>query len=247
MTRFRLSLSNLAPILLWLGLLLPAVAQTPPCNPGKPANNDAYMLRTNQKRCEGITTAGIARGDFGLRSFTVGQFQPNRKLTLTVPKVANLPEPKILIQSSDRFYQLDPLELKPIGNQWQFQWSNDVLRSANIAFGSLRSLAQADNAMLPVLLSQSSVYDIRIYTGGRSKTITLSILKPNGTELYRKILANQPGEEVAFSWNGKDKNNKSVRSGQYTLKVDAQIEQSNAPPEPRSRTRQFFHDPAWLK
>ena len=246
MTRFKLPLSQLAPIFLGLGLLLPASAQTPPCKSGR-TSNDAYMLRTDQKRCEGITTVDIVRGDFGLRSFTVGQFQPSRMLTLTIPNIANLPEPKILIQSSKGFYQLDPLELKPSRNQWQFQWSDEVLRSAKIAFSSLRSLAQVDNAVLPVLLSKAPSYDLRIFTGGRSKTIRVSILKLDGTELYRKTLTNQPGDEVAFSWNGRDQQNRAVARGRYTLKVEAQVEQRNAPPESRSRTRQFFHDPAWLK
>lgn len=96
------------------------------------------------------------------------------------------------------------------------------------------------------MLGKARAYDIRIYTGGRTKTITLRILKGN-TELYKASQTNRPGEEVAFSWKGIDNKNKPVAPGRYTLKVEAQIEQRNAPVADRSHTRQFEHHPAWLK
>lgn len=229
-------------------MLLPVAAQRPPCDRGN-TKNSAYMFRENQKRCEGITTKEVARGDFDISSLTIGQLQSNRRLTLRVPKVANLPKPQMRVQAAKQFYELIPLELTNTGSQWQFDWSDEVLRSENILPDSLRSFAEAGNVLLPVLFSRGSKYNIRIYTGGaRARTITLRLLARDGqSELYRQTLRNQPSDEVLFVWDGRDQRKKVAPTGQYTIKVEAQLEQRNAPPETRTRTRQLFHNPAWLK
>lgn len=229
--------------LLCLGVWLPAYAQKPSCEPGNPKNS-GYMLRPDQKRCEGTKPEGASR-DFNLRSLAIGQIPLANQLSLRVPRPPNWPEPTIEIRSPKDFYYLDPLDLTPSNQAWQFQWSGAVLRSKNIDPSSLRSLAMANGVVFPIWFSKSPRYEIRFFTGGWAKTITLRILQ-GSTEIYRQTLINQPGDEVAFSWNGRNRQNRVVPTGQYTIEVKALVEQPKAPPRERDRTRQFFHDPAWL-
>lgn len=240
-------LSHPLTLCLLLALSLPAPALAAPCQRGNPKNT-AYMERTGDNRCEGITSPDIARPDFSVRSFVIGQFAVSNPLRLRLPKVAATP-PTLRIQSSQKYYQLDPLTLKPTGNQWQFQWSDQVLRQENIPLSALRGLAESgsDRVLLPLLLSSPNAYKIHIYTGGRTKAMTLRILSPSGQTRYTTRLANRPGDEVTFSWKGTTNQGQPLPQGRYTLKVDATIEQLNAPPTTRSLTRQFQHNPAWLK
>lgn len=217
------------------------------CNPGNPKNT-AYLLRENDRRCEGITTPDVSN-DFTLASFAIGQLQPTEKLTLIIPKISTLSEPTVRVQSTLKYYQLDPLKLNAQGNQWQFQWNNEVLFKENIPPSTLRTIAIAKNVVIPVRLSPAKppAYDIRIHTGNRAKTITLKIQQNNGNELYSKTLTNQPGSEVKFSWDGKTNQGKIVPAGRYTLAVNAQIERKNDADSDRSLTQQFEHNPSWLK
>lgn len=230
-------------------LILPPALANPTCQRGNPKNS-AYMERDSDKRCEGITSPDIARPDFSVRSFVVGQFAATDPLSLRIPKVATLPNPPdVRIQSTQRFYQLDPLNLQSSGNQWQFRWSNQVLRQENIPLRNLRGLAESgsERILLPILLSQTGAYEIRIYTGGRTQAITLHILTLAGQERYRSRQVNRPGDEVAFFWDGTDRQKKPLPPGRYILKVQAIIEQPNAPASMRVLTRQFEHHPAWLR
>lgn len=235
-------------LLLALALISPTASQTSPCQPGN-TRNTAYMQRNNDKRCEGITTPNASRSDFGLRSLAIGQLANTSNLSLTIPKLANQPQPKLQIQSTQRYYQLDPLALNDAGNQWRFQWPNTILRKENIPLSNLRSLAEVGDAriVLPVQLSRSPNYDLRIYTGNRTQTITLTILDPKGAKVHTQTKTNQPGTEVAFTWNGRTRQNQPVAAGRYTLRINAKIERPNAPAESRQTTRQFEHDPAWLQ
>ncbi|MFM7579027.1 MAG: FlgD immunoglobulin-like domain containing protein [Microcystaceae cyanobacterium] len=215
------------------------------CQPGN-SKNTAYMRRENDSRCEGITTPSAAGSDFRISSFAIGQLQPTEKLTLKIPKIANLSEPDVLVQSSQKYYQLIPLQLKPQGQQWQFQWSNNILAEENIALNQLRTTASSDNILIPVRLSNNSAYDIRVYTGDPSKTITLKIQQKNCQEIYSQTLSNQPNKEVKFLWNGKTKQGKIVPSGRYILSINAVLETNNGD-QTKTLTQQFEHNPAWLK
>jgi hypothetical protein len=247
MNRFILSALSLFWI---LTLTTPASPETPNCQTGNTLNN-AYIQRDNDKRCEGTTTPNVSRNDFGLRSFVIGQIPDAKILSLTIPKLANLPEPPILrVQSTEApYYQLDPLELKADRKQWRFAWPNTILKEEGIPFSQLRSLAEVGNTqriVLPVRFSSSSNYDIRIYTGNRTQAINLKILDPKGKTVYTQTKRDQPGTEVAFTWNGTAQN-KPTPAGRYTLRIDATIERPNSKPESRQSTRQFEHNPLWLR
>jgi flagellar basal-body rod modification protein FlgD len=234
--------------LLLLNLLLfnlSTQAQDKNCQPGN-SQNTAYMRRENDSRCEGIMTPNSAGTDFRISSFAIGQLQPTKNLTLKIPKIANLSEPNVLVQSSQKYYQLIPLQLKIQGQQWQFQWQNNILTKENIALSQLRTRAISDNVLIPVRLSNNSAYDIRIYTGDPSKTITLKIQQKNGQEIYSQTLSNQPNKEVKFLWNGKTNQGKIVPPGRYILSVNAVLETSNGD-QTKTLTQQFEHNPAWLK
>jgi FlgD Ig-like domain len=236
--------------LLSLAFLLPLAHSQPKCKKGN-TKNTAYMLRDNDPRCEGIIDPDASGSEFNLSSLAVGQLQTGSKLSLAIPKIPNLPKPQVRINSiPPRYYQLDSLDLKDQGSQWQFTWQNDILRQENISLTSLRSIAQAGDVVVPVLFSKPNppaAYDIRINTSSRAQKATLKILKNSDKPLYSATLLNQPSTEVRFSWNGKNQQGKSVPAGIYTLIVEALIERRNAPPETRRLTRQFAHNSAWLQ
>jgi flagellar basal-body rod modification protein FlgD len=220
-------------------------AQDKNCQPGN-SKNTAYMRRENDLRCEGIISPDATREDFFLSSFVIGQLQPTQILTLKIPKVANLAEPTVRVQSTRKYYQLIPLQLKPQGQQWQFQWQNNILTKENIALSQLRTRAISDNVLIPVRLSNNSAYDIRIYTGDPSKTITFKIQQKNGQEIYSQTVNNQPNKEVKFLWNGKTNQGKIVPPGRYILSINAVLETNNGD-QTKTLTQQFEHNPAWLK
>lgn len=246
MNRFILPAASL---LLALALTSPTASQTSPCPLGN-TRNTAYMLRKGDQRCEGITTPNVSRSGVALQSFTIGPLKDSPTLSLTIPKLTNLPEPRLRVQSTAKhYYQLDPRALKDAGNQWRFQWPNTVLRQANIPLSDLRSLAEggSEGIVLPVRFSPSPSYDIRIHTGNRTKTISLKILDAKGSPIYTATKTDQPGTEVAFTWNGRTPQNKPAPAGRYTLRVEAEVEQPNAPAERRQTTRQFDHNSTWLQ
>lgn len=243
-----------------LGVTNRVLPQPQACKPGS-ARNTAYMQRDGDKRCEGITTPQASLPDFGLSSLSIGQLQDSPNLALTIPKAPRLSQPKVRIQAitpstkpnvanRDKYYQLDPLALKDGGQQWQFQWTNAILSQENIPLTKLRGIAQAEpgNIILPIRFSSSPTYDLRIYTGNRTKTITFRIIDSKNVTVYSsKPKTNQPGTEVAFSWDGRTTQNKPAPAGRYTLRLDAEVERPNVPADRRQDTRQFEHNPAWLK
>jgi len=215
------------------------------CQSGS-SKNTAYMRRENDSRCEGIMTPNAAGADFRISSFAIGQLQPTKNLILKIPKIAKLSEPDVLVQSTQKYYQLIPLQLKPQGQQWQFQWQNNILAAENIALNQLRTKAISDNVLIPVRLSNNSAYDIRVYTGDPSKTITFKIQQKNGQEIYSQTVSNQPKKEVKFLWKGKTNQGKIVPPGRYILSINAVLETSNGD-QTKTLTQQFEHNPAWLK
>lgn len=223
-----------------------ANARSEPCKPGNPKNS-TYLLRENDRRCEGIITPQVSN-DFDLISFSIGQLQPADLLTLQIPKVASLPQPIVRIQSRRKYYQLDPLELKDRGKQWQFQWTSEVLQQESIPLSSLRALALSEKVVIPIFLNKlnSPAYTVHIYTGGRVTTMTINIQR-DGNILYSQTLTDRPGDEIKWTWNGLDRQGKIVPPGRYTLSITAKVQQRNAPDEERYITQQFEHNPAWLK
>jgi hypothetical protein len=244
-------------------LVSPVFPQAQACQKDKNQKNSAYMERDGDKRCEGIITPQASLPDFGLSAFSIGQVQENNReltLTLTVPKSPRLSEPKVQIKAitpatmpngaiKDKQYRLEPLALTAEEKQWKFKWSNAVLRAENIQPDKLRSLAQAEpgSIFLPVRFSPSTTYDLLIYTGNNTKTITLKILDSRGNQVYIATKTDQSGTEVPFTWNGRNAQKKPSSAGRYTLQVEADIERSNAPSERRKSSRQFEHNPAWLQ
>jgi hypothetical protein len=258
-------MKHLTPLALSFTLALsqvsPAQPQTQPCE-SKNTRNTAYMLRIGDKRCEGIiTTPKASLPDFELQSFTIGQLQNSPNLALSIPKSSGLARPNIQIQAitpstspttknKDKYYLLDSLAVKDAGQQWQFQWPNTILSEENIPLSKLRSLARSepDGVILPVRFSRGQAYDLRIYTGNRTKTITLTILDAKDATIYTQTKIDQPGTEVAFTWDGRNLQKQPAPPGRYTLRLKAEIEYPNGLAIPRKTPPlQFEHKPAWLR
>jgi flagellar basal-body rod modification protein FlgD len=233
-------------LLLNFGVVTPlAVAQD--CPPGNPRRSN-YMLRSDDRRCEGINDILVSR-DFGLTSLTIGKLSSTGKIQLTIPNFSNQ-EPKVRVQSATKGYQLDALEFKKTGNEWQFSWNDEVIQREKISRSSLRSLATINNnVVIPIRYGNlpKSSYNIHIYTGGNSESITLNIKERNGDIVYSKTLKNKPGKEVSFAWDGKNQQGQILPTGRYVLEVFAKVEQLNSAPEDLSYNVLFEHNPTWLK
>ncbi len=242
--------------LVWLNLLLitivalmtqPASAQT--CREGN-TRSSTYMLREDDKRCEGLGSVQIA-SPFELVSFSIGRMTTlSDRLKLEVPN-RNNQRPKVRVRSFPKNYQLDPLTLNPRGSRYQFQWSNFVLDRENIEPNTLRATAFVSAGKLiylPVIFSPAAgKYDITLYSNHRSKISELKILQNNQT-IYSTSRSNfQPKGQIPFTWNGRTADGKIAPAGLYELRVTAQLEQDDAPPATASINITFAHNPQWLR
>ncbi|MFN5514406.1 MAG: FlgD immunoglobulin-like domain containing protein, partial [Cyanobacteriota bacterium] len=151
------------------------------------------------------------------------------------------------------YYQLLflALTLRKQGSRYQFQWDNSVVKNAQIQPDSLRataSIKEGKLVYLPVLLSPTAgQYDIILNSDRRAKITHLKIVQ-NNQIIYSTSRKNwQPKGEIFFSWNGKTTQGKPAPQGLYQLKIEAQLEQDDAPPELANINITFAHDPQWLK
>jgi flagellar basal-body rod modification protein FlgD len=232
-------------LLLNFGVVTPLVVAQD-CPTGNPRRSN-YMLRSDDRRCEGINDI-LASRDFGLTSLTIGKLSSTGKLQLTIPNVLNQ-EPKVRVQSVQKGYQLDALEFKKTDKEWQFSWNDEVIQREKISRSSLRSLATINNVVIPIRYDNlpKPSYNIHIYTGGNSEYITLNIKERNGDIVYSKTLKNKPRKEVSFAWDGKNQQGQILPTGRYKLEVFAKVEQLNSAPEDLSYNVLFEHNPTWLK
>jgi flagellar basal-body rod modification protein FlgD len=241
---------SLALNLLLLGatlLLNPAnLAQT--CPKGN-TQFSAYMQRDNDPRCEGVKSIEIA-GSFELVAFSRGHITSlSQSLKIEVPKQSDQP-PKVRVRSLAKNYQLDPLKLTPTGSTYQFNWSNYVLSQENIDPQSLRATAFINSGQLiylPVIFCPAPKYDIILHSDRRAKISEFKILKDNITIYSTSRPDFQPKGQILFTWNGRTKDGKSSDLGLYELRVTAQLERDDAPPETATINITFAHNPQWLK
>ncbi|MBW4582822.1 MAG: hypothetical protein KME42_24915 [Tildeniella nuda ZEHNDER 1965/U140] len=226
-------------------------AQAQPCQKINNAQSTAYGLREQDRRCEGIRAEDIS-GDFSLISLTLGKIQPSSILKLQVPDRANGQEPKVLVTSKKKNYQLDPLEFRYSGGVFQVQWSDGVIRAAGISLDSLRAIASVRSGVqkvyLPVILSPGAGQYQIVLSNERPAKIPIFQILRNGTVVYSDARNTfQPKGQIKFTWQGRDRAGNPLPAGRYELRVKADLEQDNAPPQPASVSVAFEHDPKWLK
>ncbi len=216
------------------------------CKSRATKTRNGYRLLENYRRCEGMIAPDAASSDFRISSFSVGKLTDSKTLSLRVPvPSSNSSHPILRIQSSQDYYQLDPLQLKSMKDHWHFEWSNKILKQEEIPFSSIRGIAEigSKTVLFPIVFQKSDGYDIQVYTGDRSRSIELKIIQAsNGKEVYRKPLVDQKGPEVSFQWPAK-----TAPPGRYIIEVKALVERQNNSPQNRTITRQFEHDPKWLQ
>lgn len=237
----------------WLGLSLslysfPMQAQT--CPHSNSPQSTAYMLRQDYKRCEGIR-AFDASVDLSLISFSLGRIQPAKELALEIPILANQLQPKVRVQHPQKYYQLDPLELRRVQNRFQFQWNNDVLTAENIPAEGLRAtayfLSGSQRIYVPVILGRGvDKYNIILSSGRRVKIPLFQILHREQVVYSSSRATFQPRGQIAFTWNGRTPDSRIAPRGRYVLRVNAEQEQDNALTRPASLNITFEHDPQWL-
>lgn len=228
--------------------LLTQPAQTQNCSKGN-LQETAYMQRDNDKRCEGLGSVDRT-GSLELISLTIGQMTTlSDSLKLQVPN-RNNQQPKVRVRAFPQNYQLDPIAFRTQGSRYQFQWSNEVMRAAKIDPASLRAIAfvNAERLIyLPVIFSPAPKYDIILNTNSRAKISEFKILQNNQT-IYTSSRPNfQPKGQIPFTWNGRTNDGKPAPAGLYQLRITAQLERDDAPPETASINITFAHNPQWLK
>ncbi len=207
---------------------------------------NAYRLLENYRRCEGMIAPDAGSSDFRISSFSIGKLTDSKTLSLRIPAPSsNSSQPILRIQSSQAYYQLDPLQLKSMKDHWYFEWSNKILKQEEIPFSGIRGIAEirSETVLFPIVFQKSDGYDIQVYTGDRSRSIELKIIQAsNRKEVYRKLLVDKKGPEVSFWWAAK-----TAPPGRYIIEVKALVERRNNSPQDRQITRQFAHDPKWLQ
>lgn len=238
---------NLTILSLILVSLFPPI-QAQNCGTGNTRSSN-YIQRDNDKRCEGIAPIDIA-GSFSLISLSIGRIREmTDSLKLEVPS-RNNQEPKVIVRSLPKNYQLDPLTLRPQGSRYQFKWSNYVIDREDIALESLRATASISDGKLiylPVIFNQATTYDIVLFSDVRSQIKELQILQ-NNEVIYETSRPNwQPKGEIFFTWDGRTSDGKLAKAGLYELRVKALLEQDDAPPRNAPINITFEHNPQWLK
>ena len=238
---------NLTILSLILVSLFPPI-QAQNCGTGNTRSSN-YIQRDNDKRCEGIVPIDIAE-NFSLISLSIGQIREmTDSLKLEVPS-RNNQEPKVIVRSLPKNYQLAPLTLRPEGSRYQFKWSNYVIDREDIALESLRATASISEGRLiylPVIFNQATTYDIVFFANARSQIKELQILQ-NNEVIYETSRPNwQPKGEIFFTWDGRTSDGKLAKAGLYELRVKALLEQDDAPPRNAPINITFEHNPQWLK
>jgi flagellar basal-body rod modification protein FlgD len=237
---------------LLISSLTPLSADTLPCI-SDDTNSRYYILRENDRRCEGIK-APKRSASFELISFTTGQIPQiplgSNFLNLQVPGEAT-PEPKIAVENRERSYYLDPI--KPINynqktKRFQLRWSDNVIQNVGIPLDQIYATATINDITskstnpkyIPVIFDRASgVYKFVFWTNQRTKITKFEIRQQSKT-IFKTSRPNfQPKGEISISWDGR-----STPAGNYQLLVEAELEQSEEQP-PINLT--FQHNPQWLK
>lgn len=238
-------------LLLSLGFLFVPNTQAQECPKVSNTRSTAYIQREGDKRCEGVRNITDIDKFFSLISFTVGRITtlPDT-LQLAVPSI-NQKMPKVRLLSFPKNYQLDTLDLSKKGNQYQFKWSNFVLKSENIDPNSLRATAYISTGKkvyLPIILNPGAgEYNIVLNSDNRVSIAEFKILR-NNQVIYTTSRPNfQPKGQIYFTWNGRSKDGKIAPEGFYELRVSGKQEQDEAPPQSVSLNITFAHNPQWLK
>lgn len=248
----RVSLIGIVGMLAAIGIQV-SQAQQPGCKSGGNTANRGYMERPNDRRCEG-TNAFRKSGGPDLVSFSTGQLQPsNQQLALQVPKLANLPTPRVIVRSYVKYYQLIPLGFpRSTASLFGFQWStSDVIGPEQIPYSSLMATAFARDrnrlVYLPVIFNQPSDRQYRFVLSSERPFMmkAFEIRDSQGKIVHRKSAKTYDPGEVTLTWDGRGLNGKSAAPGRYVLRIQTQLQQ---PPEDISPTRiEFEHNPEWLK
>ncbi len=227
-------------------------AQQERCKPGNPAIR-GYMERPNDRRCEG-TNAFRKSGGPDLVSFSTGQLQPsNQQLTLQVPKLKNLPTPRVIVRSYVKYYQLIPLGFpRSTDSLFGFQWStSDVIGPEQIPYSSLMATAftrdRNRTVYLPVIFNQPSDRQYRFVLSSERPFImkAFEIRDSQDKVVHRKSARTYDPGEVTLTWDGRDNSGKSAAPGRYRLRIQTELQQ---PPEAIPPVSVAFeHNPEWLK
>ena len=161
---------------------------------------------------------------------------------------------KIVVEEFEKSYRLELLQKDFTSGSFNFSWPSEIARHYNIALEDFSPLAQViplgQKKIIPVLIytripsefeikyrfvivpySAVKILEYSIYTSDSSKLIYSAGL--------RDLTAERPTD---VSWNGLNKENKKVQSGQYDLVFETIFESlPGTIPDTVTTTYHFYH------
>jgi hypothetical protein len=237
-------------LLLSLSPLAAQSAQSESCPKGNLKTTD-YQLRENNgnRRCEGIRRRQIGR-NLELVSLTVGRLQESNPLILKIPG-SEKNQLKVVLRHPAKNYQLDNVTLSYGNGFFQMQWSDAVLKMANIFADSLFATAEIQPSgtntsptRIPVILNRNAGKYEFIFQCSEceAKIKTFDISAGNQ---YMKC-ENNVGDSRSprFFCDGRN-----APRNKYRLQVSYDIKPSDSSKyeSPAPIITYFKHDPQWLK
>jgi FlgD Ig-like domain len=225
---------------------------TQACPSGNP--RDTIYQRRDQNRCEGVNPSIRVNTGLNLVSLVTRSISEplGDIINLQVPRVPDISNPIVSLNSQVKRYQLDNLILRTESSRFTFAWPTYVLKQEKVPVNALRALAVSDKGsqrvLTPVTIGKSSgKYEFVLRSNAPVKIRTFQILSPNGQIIYTSPSRSSQGGEIIFTWDGRKKDKSIAPKGRYKLKIAAEEEQYDRPPEPSNIDIQFEHHPNWLR
>ncbi len=157
----------------------------------------------------------------------------------------------------EKRYKMEPLENKWNSGLQQFAWSPEIPRYYNIALKDLFPLAKIagshNQKIIPVVLYYVKPQDTEVsyyfYFVAQDEVSTLTYkIYDTQTETPRLVFSDtlsdlRAHERIRVRWRGKDRNNLAVKSGWYSLLLEAKFKVR----PPVTSEYQFYHHTGLLQ
>ncbi|MEO1095718.1 MAG: hypothetical protein AAFX01_12555 [Cyanobacteria bacterium J06638_28] len=115
---------------------------------------------------------------------------------------------------------------------------------------SLRALAYDDhsNLALPVIIGgQGTEYEI-VFWAQQPTRFSRFVIHGNNGQIYYETSRNSfENDEIKFTWDGKDPQDKPAQAGDYVIHYWVAMEQGNSSPIEDDDNQPFRHIPSWLQ
>ena len=163
----------------------------------------------------------------------------------------------IAVWEFEKRYKMEPLESKWNSGPQQFAWPSEIPRHYNIAINDLFPLAKIagsrNRKIVPVLLyyskPQGAAVSYYFYFVAQDEVSMLAYkIYDTQAETPRLVFADtlndlRAHERISVRWHGTDRNNLAVKSGWYSLLLEAKFKARS----PVTSEYQFYHHAGLLQ